>query len=78
MENEKAFPVSDTVNENGRYQPLETGMDLRDYFAAKAMQSIILMQKNINCTCVGGKTGVAVNAYDIADRMIQVRNKKSV
>lgn len=45
MNNPKAFPViigsGDNPNTNEKYFYANEGMDLRDYFAAKAMQSIM-------------------------------------
>lgn len=68
MKNEPAFP-----NEgfNGWGTPFE-GMTLRDYFAAKAMQSLL--------TTINGVVGVnryehrvAENALAIADAMLKAR-----
>lgn len=67
----KAFPVNE-VWDNKEYY----GMDLRDYFAAKAMQSII----------TDGKLGkllihddyikkVSEMSYEYADAMIEARKK---
>lgn len=70
---EKAFPVvtDDTV--------FETGMALRDYFAAKAMQALIQNMKDTDNTVNGGYIPttideyVAKNAYDVADAMLKQR-----
>lgn len=45
----------------------EDGMTLRDYFAAKAMQSLLVRG--------GAFKGTEVMAYEIADAMIMERNK---
>lgn len=62
----KAFP---TKQFNGWGEP-EEGMDLRDYFAAKAMVAFIGQ-------CEGSNFDdfvVAHNAYQMADFMIKERN----
>jgi len=47
----------------------EEGMDLRDYFAAKAMQAVITKYG------LGYEHGNVVNAYEIADLMMKVRDE---
>ena len=64
----KAFPQLDTRC----YDPLmDKGMDLRDYFAAKAMVAIILHPQ--------GHAGyweiAAKDAYEMADAMMEARKK---
>jgi hypothetical protein len=62
-----AFPVSfESENATGN-----EGMYLRDYFAAKAMQSIV------NNYMVSQDAGleIATKAYEIADAMLKERNK---
>jgi hypothetical protein len=46
----------------------EEGMELRDYFAAKAMQAIV------NKYGLGYEDGNAIKAYEIADIMMKARN----
>jgi hypothetical protein len=46
----------------------EEGMDLRDYFAAQAMQRLIDL--------ITHPKDVATNAYKIADAMIEIRKTK--
>jgi hypothetical protein len=46
-----------------------TGMSLRDYFAAKAMQAIIANDQN------DSYASDAMHAYLIADAMLEERNK---
>ena len=61
MKNPSAFPVPDGAS---------YGMDLRDYFAAKAMQAIInkgLMSSFPNDT--------AEDAYRFADALLKARSK---
>ena len=64
-----AFPVPNDANVND-----QMGMTLRDYFAAKAMESIISSDK------YGGLIGVnryehrtAEDAYKMADAMLEAR-----
>ena len=80
----KAFPSK--AHDKDYYEPeTEKGMDLRDYLAAKAMQSIIsklpLMSETGN---YGDKKpaneilvlhgNVCYTAYNIADQMMEARN----
>lgn len=60
MTDEKAFPNPHLTN--------ETGMTLRDYFAAKAMQG---MYARVNWSC----DGIAKIAYQQADAMLEARQK---
>jgi hypothetical protein len=62
----KAFPVTIQHQTSGR---LEEGMDLRDYFAAKAMQQFLNFYEGEITSCV------AKDAYQIADLMMQARSK---
>jgi hypothetical protein len=48
-----------------------TGMTLRDYFAAKAMQAIITNHKLEDCD----DNVVAANAYQLADFMLEARGE---
>lgn len=52
----------------------EGGMSLRDYFAAKAMQSIIARLSDARYSCIGAKD-LASDAYAIADAMLKEREK---
>lgn len=61
-ENPPAFPA---LYETKYLGP---GMDLRDYFAAKAMQAIVSKNEVVNSAQVG------YDAYDIADEMLKVRS----
>ena len=56
----------------GKTQHYQEGMDLRDYFAAKAMEGLII--KSIND---GGLTWerIAKSAYIIANEMMQAREQ---
>ena len=78
----QAFPIQNNKDTNGfTIDPLEYGMTLRDYFAAKAMQSF--------CTCCDFSTAegvkmlwksdrVAKAAYALADAMLTERDKPTV
>lgn len=74
---EKAFPAPYWNNDRMMY--LNQGMTLRDYFAAKAMQSFIPMNdaefmRDI-CTGTRGGTIVASASYAIADAMLKAREQ---
>lgn len=64
MKNEPAFPVAATD-----YHGMDSGMTLRDYFAAKAMNGM--------CSHVDtwGMTApqIAKRAYELADDMLRAR-----
>lgn len=70
----KAFPKTSSYDENN-------GMNLRDYFAAKAMQGMmsddneyeeeVLRRENYEEFCVL----IAESAYTMADVMMRVREK---
>jgi hypothetical protein len=62
-EKEHAFPTLD----DDRYYH---GMSLRDYFAAKAMQSLIIEGHTLS-----PEVPLSVRAYEIADAMIEARTK---
>ena len=65
MNNPPAFPIGlEAFGED------KTGMTLRDYFAAKAMQAIISSHDNTTLDFVSGK------AYQYADAMLRAREEK--
>ena len=64
IENPNAFPVLDP--NSGFWQP---GMQLRDYFAAKAMQGIMSKYG------ISEEDYTPKKAYDIADAMLTERQK---
>lgn len=59
----KAFPI--LIENPDKSFSCNQGMDLRDYFAAQAMQRLIDL--------ITHKKDVAINAYKIADAMIEAR-----
>ena len=61
MNNPPAFPTGTGIT------PYQSGMTLRDYFAAKAMQAIISVHDNTTLEFVSGK------AYQYADAMLKAR-----
>jgi hypothetical protein len=64
----KAFPQKypqDSLRACFELNPIESGMDLRDYFAAKAMQAVAVIHSH--------ERDVARNAYKIADAMMEAR-----
>ena len=67
-----AFPVPTGCGE-------DQGMTLRDYFAAKAMQAYVLAwnQKNdlVHDTAACVASTICTDAYEIADAMLEARNK---
>ena len=71
----KAFPWS---IDNGESVRGEKGMDLRDYFATKAMQGI-LTDENFHYAAWDNSPdwteNVAMYAYEMADAMIKARGQ---
>ena len=63
----KAFPWS---IDNGETIRGEKGMDLRDYFAAKAMQAILS-----NPDYTSEDRVLASSSYNVADAMMKVRGQ---
>ena len=69
-----AFPTPTfSINDEARVTAVggEGGMLLRDYFAAKVMQAILTTHKLEDCD----DFVVARNAYQMADFMMEERNK---
>ena len=71
-----AFPIRDlsqntATGETTVHQHVDCGMSLRDYFAAKAMQSILgVLAQGIRPTdCIRA----AEDAYFVADAMLEAR-----
>lgn len=63
----RAFPWCGDLNE---CPTINLGMTLRDYFAAKAMQAIIIGNDADECAL---GLGAAKDAYAMADRMLAAR-----
>lgn len=55
------------------FQPEYTGMSLRDYFAAEAMK--VCLSQCDKFPDENWRIGIAMDAYMMADAMLEVRNK---
>ena len=68
----KAFPIPEHTKRDFEYPNQYEGMDLRDYFAAKAIQSIIyeVLSRDLAVTSDHCK-----QAYQLADGMMEARSK---
>lgn len=62
----KAFPHDFIINDGRK---VSTGMDLRDYFAAKALQGLVVGKDVIN------RDATAKVAYELADAMMKARGE---
>jgi len=74
----KAFPSSEPIyHDNVIGVKQSTGMDLRDYFAAKAMPAIIQdwYKDGLPCGDDDNAYGIATVAYLVADAMMKAREK---
>jgi len=69
MNNPPAFPSSNEVTLNDWVSSGHSGMTLRDYMAAKAMQSFLVDQ----CHDAGQWDLDAKAAYKVADAMLKAR-----
>ncbi len=70
IEDEPAFPNGQDVTLN--LCAPSPGMSLRDYFAAKAMQSIIAGENWLSCSDLPLAANIA---YKMADAMLKERKK---
>ncbi|MCK6810640.1 hypothetical protein L8R73_13290 [Enterobacter bugandensis] len=70
MKNESAFPVPAT-----EYHGMDSGMTLRDYFAAKAMQGWLasFSESDAHPSVSGKCDAVAEASYELADAMLKAR-----
>jgi hypothetical protein len=74
--NEPAMPCVDTVNENGRYEPLITGLTIRQQVATAAMQG--LLANYVEYGLYGSHESypaVAEKAVEQADLLIKALNE---
>ena len=69
----KAFPNPHAFNAEGS----QLGMDLRDYFAAKAMQGILASDPD-DQGHEDSLEAVAIVSYKVADAMMNTRENKDV
>jgi len=71
----KAFPIPEHTKKDYEFPPQHEGMDLRDYFAAKAMQGFFSIYGNIRVDKGNTKVKfIAENSYVLADAMMKARN----
>lgn len=63
----KAFPS----NHDPKTGTMQLGMELRDYFAAKAMQAFLSRRESITCP----DEIIAQDAYNAADAMMKARDE---
>lgn len=69
----KAFPSIDPVYKNDVVEmKVSFGMDLRDYFAAKAMQAIL---SRVDTDLTFNADILAINSYKVADSMMKEREE---
>ena len=77
--NESAFPCQDILPDGMANLTPQRGMTLRDYFAAKAIQAILPLYKNVFDDDTGGDDDptfpelLAKDAYMMADAMLKAR-----
>ncbi|MGJ7177099.1 hypothetical protein ABM024_11465 [Morganella morganii] len=69
---ESAFPVKMEMGDGFRIEGMD--MSLRDYFAAKAMQGILVNTER-NEFSFGKVDEIASKAYELADAMLRAREK---
>jgi hypothetical protein len=67
-----AFPRNILDHGHGVITAHESGMTLRDYFAAKAMQGLLACP----ATTTRNENMYACDAYTMADAMLKAREKK--
>jgi hypothetical protein len=72
----KAFPSTEPIYGNDIVGVKQsTGMDLRDYFAAKAMQAIIGKSDDASLNIDEIDNWIGSYAYVVADAMMEERDK---
>jgi len=70
----KAFPTNVTKSSGGDGWKTDYGMDLRDYFAAHAMQAIISNSDKFSTHIEEIDNWVGNYSYKVADAMMEARN----
>jgi len=65
----QAFPFIEPIDNDDAVKAFHPGMTLRDYFAAKAMQSLVLMSTGEDNEI----TDATADAYSYADAMMEAR-----
>ena len=74
----KAFPQTRiTINGDKDITTADLGMDLRDYFAGKAMQGLLMAQKNYDNVdgYYQNSLSLTIHSYLIADTMMKWRKE---
>lgn len=75
-ENPRAFPCpSKPIIEGVPEWNYQHGMELRDYFAAKAMTAVLSVPRESRGTGEQSNVGIAAYAYRMADVMLVAREK---
>ena len=69
----KAFPSLEWISSDGKKSG--EGMDLRDYFAAKAMQGMLSNQPTYSREITIDGDTLAQSSYQIADAMMKAREQ---
>lgn len=75
MDDINAFPIASTEYCKKTIRSVQ-GMTLRDYFAAKAMQSRLDAAYDLTGDQVVCDAKIAAEAYRVADSMMKQRDKK--
>jgi hypothetical protein len=75
MKDIPAFPVNPDINIT--LEPRWAGMSLRDYFAAKAMTSLLenSLAKEFHLMDNNWMSGISMDAYSMADAMLKSRGE---
>ena len=75
----KAFPIvidrETQIANDTNHAVQEEGMDLRDYFAAKAMAAIIMKADNYSTSIEEVVEWIGDYSYAVADAMMEARKK---
>ena len=75
----KDIPAFPFVAKDKTGMMINTGMTLRDYFAAKAMQGFLSNDNLLKASCKwhqdGSEISIALLAYDQADAMLKARGE---
>lgn len=76
---EPAFPILDDAGAGLHLR--HAGMDLRDYFAAKAMQSSLIVLSQAGCASMLSPSEwlkkIATESYEMADAMMKARGEQA-
>ena len=68
------YPIDADSPHHSMFNPVERGMELRDYFAGQAMQAFI-MKGIIPVDGLNKKQALVSMAYESADAMMEEREK---